>query len=143
MQAFGRREIAAIEHAMRRILPFLCVGIWMLPLGSVQAADDPDDIYWVNSISPDTISGVNGWVRTITLYDGKLIASGEFIMAGGLTALIDYLYISFTPPEACQWRRTAISESYSRRSKPVLSRLTSCPDGLTLFELQEGDAVTY
>ena len=49
-------------------------------------ADDPNDIYWDNSISPDTILGLTGIVQALTVYDGKLIADGEFTMAGGVAA---------------------------------------------------------
>jgi hypothetical protein len=48
-------------------------------------ADDPDDIYWDNSISP-SIPGVNGPVLAATVYDGKLIVGGRFTAAGSVMA---------------------------------------------------------
>jgi hypothetical protein len=47
--------------------------------------DDPDDIYWDNSISP-SIPGVNGPVFAMTIYDGELIVGGYFSAAGGVMA---------------------------------------------------------
>lgn len=44
-------------------------------------ADDPDDVYWDNSISP-SIPGVDGAVYAMTVYDGKLIVGGSFTAAG-------------------------------------------------------------
>jgi hypothetical protein len=37
--------------------------------------DDPDDIYWDNSISP-SIPGIGGTVHALAAYDGKLVAGG-------------------------------------------------------------------
>ena len=47
--------------------------------------DNPDDIYWDNSISP-SFPGMNDFVRRLTVYDGKLIAGGNFTIAGGVAA---------------------------------------------------------
>ncbi len=47
--------------------------------------DNPDDIYWDNSISP-SFPGMNDFVRRLTVYDGKLIAAGNFAIAGGVAA---------------------------------------------------------
>ena len=47
-------------------------------------ADDPDDQYWDNSISPDTLSGLNGSVSVLKVYDGKLLAGGNFTAVGGV-----------------------------------------------------------
>ena len=40
-------------------------------------ADDPDDIYWDNSISP-SVAGVGGRVYAATVYEGRLIIGGDF-----------------------------------------------------------------
>jgi len=49
-----------------------------------ETADDPDDIYWDNSLSP-SLPGVDGSVQALTVFDGKLIAGGGFTIAGGVT----------------------------------------------------------
>ena len=47
--------------------------------------DHPDDVYWDNSISP-SIPGVDGTINALTVYDGKLIVGGNFIIAGDIVA---------------------------------------------------------
>ena len=42
------------------------------PAAPASPADDPDDIYWDNSISP-SIPGVNGQVYAATVYNGAQI----------------------------------------------------------------------
>ncbi|MCX6830373.1 MAG: dockerin type I domain-containing protein [candidate division Zixibacteria bacterium] len=57
------------------------------PSGTAAAADNPDDIYWDNGISP-CIPGVcgnywyDGYVLAMIIYDGKLIVGGRFTIAG-------------------------------------------------------------
>ena len=48
-------------------------------------AQNPDDIYWDNSLSP-AISGVNGDACAMVIYNGKLIVGGVFSVAGGTIA---------------------------------------------------------
>jgi len=43
--------------------------------------DDPDDVFWDNSLSP-CVAGVSGSVTAATIYDGKLVVAGSFVMAG-------------------------------------------------------------
>ncbi len=51
------------------------------PVGDASPKDHPDDIYWDTSIP-----GMNGDVRALTVYDGRLIAGGHFWIAGGTSA---------------------------------------------------------
>jgi len=55
------------------------------PSATNQAAADPDDIYWDNSISP-SLPGVSDPISALTVYDAKLIAGGSFTIAGGVAA---------------------------------------------------------
>jgi hypothetical protein len=50
-------------------------------------ADDPDDIYWDNSMSP-LGPGTHDIVNSLTAFDGKLIASGYFTTVGSDSAFI-------------------------------------------------------
>jgi hypothetical protein len=62
-------------------------GAPMVSTSSTQSpASDPDDIYWDNSISPDTISGLlnHGPLKALAVYGGKLIAGGQIWKAGGI-----------------------------------------------------------
>lgn len=60
--------------------------IAVLLLSGVSAySQNPDDIYWDNRISP-TITGIDGFVWAVTVYDGKLIVAGSFSEAGGAAA---------------------------------------------------------
>lgn len=53
--------------------------------GGNSPQDSPDDAYWDNSISP-CIPGTNGTVRSLTVYDGKLIVGGSFSIARNVPA---------------------------------------------------------
>jgi len=57
------------------------------PSGTADAPlrDDPDDIYWDNTISP-SIPGVNGSIRAVTVFNNLLIVGGDFTVAGGTLA---------------------------------------------------------
>jgi hypothetical protein len=55
------------------------------PAVSASTAENPDDIYWDNSMS-SSLPGVNGDISALTVYDGKLIAGGNFTNAGGISA---------------------------------------------------------
>ncbi|MFC1552522.1 T9SS type A sorting domain-containing protein [Candidatus Latescibacterota bacterium] len=55
------------------------------PTVSASTAEEPDDIYWDNSMS-SSISRVDSLVIALTTYDGKLIAGGWFTTAGGIDA---------------------------------------------------------
>lgn len=48
-------------------------------------ADDPDDVYWDNSISP-SIPGLNGAVSATAVFEGKLIVGGGFSAASEVQA---------------------------------------------------------
>ncbi|HVP07260.1 MAG TPA: hypothetical protein VMS71_05405, partial [Candidatus Acidoferrum sp.] len=48
-------------------------------------ADNPDDVYWDNSISP-SIPGLSGIARAMTVYSGMLVVGGAFNIAGGVQA---------------------------------------------------------
>jgi hypothetical protein len=52
---------------------------------SSAAQDNPDDVYWDNTIALAG-GGLNGPVTAMTVYDDKLIVAGEFTTAGGLPA---------------------------------------------------------
>jgi hypothetical protein len=52
-------------------------------LGAGQALDDPDDAYWADGFGAQ---GVNAPVSAMAVHDGKLIAAGQFTIAGGITA---------------------------------------------------------
>lgn len=59
--------------------------IALLSLSGVSAyGQNPDDIYWDNSISP-TFPGVMGVVRAMTVYEGRLVVAGMFSEAGGMS----------------------------------------------------------
>ncbi|MGB2989770.1 MAG: hypothetical protein WBC98_07395, partial [Candidatus Zixiibacteriota bacterium] len=47
--------------------------------------DDPDDVYWDNTVSP-SIPGVDGYVYAMTTYNGLLIIGGSFNAAGDVRA---------------------------------------------------------
>ena len=47
--------------------------------------DDPDDIYWDNSISP-SFPGTSDDVDALTVYNGQLIAAGHFAVAEDISA---------------------------------------------------------
>jgi hypothetical protein len=51
-------------------------------VASSAAQDNPDDVYWDNSIALAG-GGLNGPVSAMTVYDGKLIVAGGFTTAGG------------------------------------------------------------
>ncbi|MFH1700542.1 MAG: dockerin type I repeat-containing protein [Candidatus Zixiibacteriota bacterium] len=51
--------------------------------GLCQAADNPDDIYW-SGIS--NLQGIDGLVAALAIYEGLLIAAGEFKVAGSVIA---------------------------------------------------------
>ena len=61
------------------LILFICTAL--LVQVSSASASDPDDIYWDVSISTPE-NGLNVTVRALTVYDNKLIAGGEFILAG-------------------------------------------------------------
>ncbi len=48
--------------------------------------DDPDDIYWDNSISPSTDGVIGNQIHSVAVYEGKLIAAGSFSVAGSVLA---------------------------------------------------------
>lgn len=50
-------------------------------LSSEFPAEDPDDIYWDNSIAP-SIPGVTGYVYAVAVYDGCIVVGGAFYVAG-------------------------------------------------------------
>jgi len=54
-------------------------------VASSAAQDNPDDIYWDNTIALAG-GGLNGAVTAMTVYDGKLIVAGEFTTVGGIPA---------------------------------------------------------
>ena len=47
--------------------------------------DDPDDIYWDNSISP-SVAGVGGTVYAATVYNAQLVVGGNFQVAEDVIA---------------------------------------------------------
>ena len=47
--------------------------------------DDPDDVYWDNSIS-QSVAGVDGSAFAATVYEGNLVVGGRFQVAGGVVA---------------------------------------------------------
>jgi hypothetical protein len=49
------------------------------PASPASPTDDPDDIYWDNRISP-SVAGVSGTVNAMTVYDGKLVVGGTFLV---------------------------------------------------------------
>jgi len=53
--------------------------------GAAPAADNPDDVYWDNSISP-SVAGLGGSVRAATVLDGLLVVGGDFNVAGDVVA---------------------------------------------------------
>ena len=55
-----------------------------MPSGATQPSDDPDDVYWDNSISP-SMAGVGGDVCAAIIYDGDLVIGGAFDVVGDLT----------------------------------------------------------
>ncbi|MCE5251877.1 T9SS type A sorting domain-containing protein [bacterium] len=55
------------------------------PGKSASTAGYPDDIYWDNTIS-SSYRGFNDKVYALTVYDGKLIAGGDFNVVGGVGA---------------------------------------------------------
>ncbi len=54
----------------------LCAG----SAGGFSLKDHPDDVFWDNSISPSP-AGVGSAVNAFTVYDGMLIAAGEYYVA--------------------------------------------------------------
>jgi uncharacterized protein (TIGR02145 family) len=59
----------------------------LFPISGVAlSAGHPDDIYWDNSVSPDIISGLDGQVFALTVYDNRLIVGGCFTSIGGVQA---------------------------------------------------------
>jgi hypothetical protein len=51
--------------------------------GGASLASDPDDIYWRDGFG---YPGLNGQVRALSVYNGELIVSGQFSVAGGVSA---------------------------------------------------------
>jgi hypothetical protein len=55
------------------------------PASPASPTDNPDDIYWDNSISP-CIAGVGGGVYAVVVYNGSLVVGGSFQVAGCVIA---------------------------------------------------------
>ncbi|MCX6833791.1 MAG: hypothetical protein NTW07_01430, partial [candidate division Zixibacteria bacterium] len=55
------------------------------PSTPASLSEDPDDIFWDNSISP-SVAGVGGAVIEAIVYDGQLVVGGYFQAAGGVVA---------------------------------------------------------
>lgn len=68
----------------RRLSLFGFIAVMLMAIGAVQAGD-PDDIYWDTTLSPSA-DGTDGYVLTMTVYDGKLIVGGRFAKIGGTAA---------------------------------------------------------
>jgi hypothetical protein len=47
------------------------------------AEENPDDVYWDNRMS-SSIPGFNGEISALAVYNGKLIAGGDFTLVGGI-----------------------------------------------------------
>ena len=56
----------------------------ILPTGTSDINNDPDNQYWHDMIVSDV--GTNGYIHSLTVYNGELIAGGEFTTAGGISA---------------------------------------------------------
>jgi hypothetical protein len=61
-------------------------------------AENPDDIYWDNSMS-SSIPGVEGTIYALIVYNGKLIAAGLFTYAGGAVSnnITEWDGVSWSP----------------------------------------------
>gem|GEM_PF-1271502 len=51
------------------------------PASPASPADDPNDVYWDNSISPSVLD-LDGVGYTVAVYSGQLIVGGDFTVAG-------------------------------------------------------------
>jgi hypothetical protein len=65
-----------------KIVMILLVAIILL-LASLTAAQNPDDIYWDNTLAYSN-GGLQGFVSALIVHQGKLIVAGSFIHAGGI-----------------------------------------------------------
>jgi hypothetical protein len=79
------------------------------PSTSLTPTDDPDDIYWDNSISP-SISGIDGDIFAAIIYNGQLVVGGYFQVANDV--IVSYI---------AAWDGTAWSPLGSGMNGPVFA----------------------
>ncbi|RJP73718.1 MAG: hypothetical protein C4532_04120, partial [Candidatus Abyssobacteria bacterium SURF_17] len=66
---------------MKRRSILLWIVLLLTFTGNSSTAQNPDDVYWENTISP-SVTGLGGTVRAAAVFDGLLVVGGGFESAG-------------------------------------------------------------